>query len=109
MVAFLLFATLLDITGIVLMVTAPTIVAWHARMYKRHYQGAEAQARLDGMGSVNPLNRCLIGRMSEYASIGPENPWAFPKVIALIRIPAAIVVFWTTGGIAVALFRLIGP
>ena len=83
---FPLLALVLDGASLAIIVFAPKIVSVHASMYARFYPDAESRSRLDQMQVFNPLTGYLIGRMSRYAAIGPNNPHAFPRAIAFIRI-----------------------
>ena len=104
---FWLLIVCLDAVAIASIALAPRIVAGHARMYRQHYRDAEARARLDQMQKFNLLSRYVIGRMSDYANIGPDNPWAFPKMIAFVRILGLLLTLWITGAAALAFWSLL--
>jgi len=84
--AFWLSFTLLYLVSLLVVVFSAKIVSWHARMYRHNYPDARALEQLDQMQVFNPLSKWIIGKMSDYAIRGPEEPETFPRMIWFIRL-----------------------
>lgn len=77
---------------------ARSIVQWQARWYAHFFRHGEQS--LDRM--QDPLSRLIYGKMSDFVTIGPENPDAFPRAIWCIRllgltglvVTTIILIFW---------------
>lgn len=70
---------------ILLVVFSTKIVSWHAKMYRDHYPNEQALKLLDQAQEFNPLSKLIIGKMSNYATRGPEHPEDFPRMIWFAR------------------------
>jgi len=81
-----LLLVLLYLVSLLIVVFPAKIVSWHARMYRYNYPDERARAQLDQMQVFNPLSTFVIGKMSDYAVRGLEEPEAFPRMILFIRL-----------------------
>lgn len=84
--AFWLVLTLLYLVSLLVVAFPAKIVSWHARMYRHNYPDEQALKRLDEMQVFNPLSTFLVGKASDYATKGPEEPEAFPRMVWFIRL-----------------------
>jgi hypothetical protein len=103
---FWVVLVILDLGAIATLLAAPRIVSWHARMYKEHFD-PDQLAQMDQMQAYTRLSRHVIGRMSDYANIGPDDPTAFPRMIAFIRILASALVLWISAAMALAVLGVL--
>ncbi len=94
--AFYVVLGLFYAIGLALVALAPLIVKWHASWWARWYPTEREREVADEMARLNPLNRLIIGRMSDYLSIEPEHPEAVPRMVWFVRLLGVVPLIFAT-------------
>ena len=77
---------LMFLISLILVAFPSKVVSWWATYFRIRYPDKDSLERADRMMVFNPLNRPILGSISEFATRGPEHPEDFPRAIVFIQI-----------------------